>query len=180
MPPPATRPAQPIAYASTAEAMVYAGFTKRLLGWLIDVAVLTGVRLVLLMLFGGVASYVGQAGWATESVRTAGGFGFLASLYLCAWPYYALTESSSMQGTLGKRAMGIRVEDVEGGRATFVQTTVRFFLRAVSVLTLGFGFLMIAFTRRRQALHDVAANTVVTVEPQKLQSYHFTHRPLQT
>jgi hypothetical protein len=42
---------------------------------------------------------------------------------------------------------------------------VRFFLRLISAALLGFGFLMAAFTRRRQALHDIAANCIITVRP---------------
>jgi uncharacterized RDD family membrane protein YckC len=160
-------------YASPAEAPAYAGFTRRLMAWFIDVAVLTVIRLAVLTMFGLLANLADRSGRLTDEVKTAAGLTFLASLYLCAWPYYAAMESSSAQGTLGKRAMGIRVEDVDGGRATFVQTSVRFFLRLVSALTLGFGFLMIAFTRRRQALHDIAANTIVTVEPRVLQPHHF-------
>ncbi len=48
-----------------------------------------------------------------------------------------MLESSRWQATLGKRAVGIVVADIEGGNAAFVKTTVRFFLRIVSALPLG-------------------------------------------
>jgi uncharacterized RDD family membrane protein YckC len=170
--PTATGPAGPtLGYAVPGTAHVYAGFTLRLFAWIIDLAVLTCIRLALLVVFGMIAYYVDEAGRATDTARGVASLSFIAGLYLCAWPYYALMESSAGQGTLGKRAMGIRVEDVDGGTATFTQTTVRFFLRLVSILTLGFGFLMIAVTRRRQAMHDLAANTIVTVTPRSVHAF---------
>ena len=38
-------------------------------------------------------------------------------------------------------------------------------LMVLSALIFGIGFLMPLFTARRQALHDLAANTIVTVKP---------------
>src|SRR5882724_2698513 len=35
------------------------------------------------------------------------------------WLYYALMESSELQATLGKRALGIKVTDLDGNRISF-------------------------------------------------------------
>ena len=149
----------------------YADFGQRVLAWLIDAAVLAGVRLVLVFVLGLVALGIDRAGLETEAVKVIGGWVVLALLFLCAWPYYALSEASEGQATLGKQAVGIQVEDIEGGRATRVQTSVRFFLRFLSGLAPGVGFLMAAFTRRRQAMHDIGANCVVTVRPSTFVPY---------
>lgn len=118
---------------------------------------------MVIILFGSVGALIEAAGGYTDNFAAALGFAVIAALYLCAWPYYALLEASGRQGTLGKQAVGIQVEDIEGGRATRVQTSVRFFLRLVSALVFGFGFLAALMTRRRQTLHDIAANCIVTV-----------------
>ena len=78
-----------------------------------------------------------------------------------SWLYSALMESSAKQATLGKMALGIRVTDLDGNRIGFGRATGRFFAEILSVLTLGIGFVMAAFTERRQALHDIIAGTLV-------------------
>ena len=80
---------------------------------------------------------------------------------LMAWLYYALLESSKLQGTLGKVALNIRVTDLGGRRISFARASGRFFGRVLSNLTLGIGYLIQVFTQRRQALHDLLAGTLV-------------------
>ena len=162
---PGLPPAQPLPYAGAAAGFDYADIGQRLLAWMIDAALLGVVRVVFIIAMSLVAAGVDGTQYDTDNVKIAFAVAFFAGLYLCAWPYYMFLEASAWQATVGKRALGIRVEDVEGGRATRVQTSVRFFLRLVSALTLGIGFLVCGFTRRRQTLHDVAANCVVTRSP---------------
>ncbi len=93
--------------------------------------------------------------------------GILAGL-VGYWLYFALTESSSAQATLGKRAMGIKVTDLQGRRITFGHATGRFFAAALSVMTMYIGYFLAGWTERRQALHDLVAGTCVVfreVEP---------------
>jgi uncharacterized RDD family membrane protein YckC len=80
---------------------------------------------------------------------------------LCAWLYFALLESSKLQGTLGKAALNIRVTDLDGRRISFGRATGRHFGKWLSGLTLLIGYLIQPFTRRRQALHDLLAGTLV-------------------
>ena len=77
------------------------------------------------------------------------------------WLYFALQESSSAQATLGKRAVGIKVTNLEGQRIGFGQATGRFFGKIISGLTLLIGYMMAGFTDRKQALHDIIAGTLV-------------------
>ncbi|RDV14662.1 RDD family protein [Pontibacter diazotrophicus] len=81
------------------------------------------------------------------------------------WLYYAGFESSSYQATPGKQAMGIFVTDTEGYAISFSRATGRFFGRLLSGLILLFGYIMAAFTERRQALHDILAKTLVLKHP---------------
>jgi Tfp pilus assembly major pilin PilA len=66
------------------------------------------------------------------------------------------------QATLGKRALGIKVTDLEGRPITWKHAAGRWFAAALSHLTMDIGFLMAAFTERRQTLHDMVASTLVT------------------
>jgi uncharacterized RDD family membrane protein YckC len=77
------------------------------------------------------------------------------------WLYYALLESSPWQATPGKMVVGARVTDLAGVRISFLQATGRTFGKILSAIILGIGFIMVAFTPRKQALHDVMAGTLV-------------------
>jgi uncharacterized RDD family membrane protein YckC len=80
------------------------------------------------------------------------------------WIYEAAMISSSKQATLGKRALGIVVSDMQGRRISFGRATGRYFGKMVSSLTLGVGYIMAAFTERKQALHDMMADCILTVK----------------
>jgi len=80
------------------------------------------------------------------------------------WLYYALMESSNKQATLGKLALGIIVTDMDGKRLTFGRATGRYFGKILSSLILNIGFLMAAFTEKKQALHDLIASCVVVLK----------------
>lgn len=75
--------------------------------------------------------------------------------------YFAGMESSRHQATLGKLALGIKVVDDTGRRLSFKHAIGRWFSTALSYMTLYVGFLMAAFTDRKQALHDMVSRTQV-------------------
>ena len=77
------------------------------------------------------------------------------------WLYYALMESSSKQATLGKMACGLVVTDLQGRRIGFWQASGRRFGMFISSFTLGIGFLMCAWTAKKQCLHDMMAGCLV-------------------
>lgn len=77
------------------------------------------------------------------------------------WVYCALLESSKWQATLGKRAVGIIVTDIYGGRVSFARASSRYFASLVSAMILMIGYLIQPLTERRQTLHDIIARTVV-------------------
>jgi uncharacterized RDD family membrane protein YckC len=81
------------------------------------------------------------------------------------WLYKSLQESSSHQATLGKRAVGIIVTDEIGNRISFGRATGRHFAEYLSALILMIGYLMAGWTRRKQALHDMIAGTLVVKKP---------------
>jgi uncharacterized RDD family membrane protein YckC len=78
-----------------------------------------------------------------------------------SWLYEAWLLSSDRQATVGKMAVGLKVTDLNGQRISFARATGRFFAKIVSSMTLLIGFIMAAFTERKQALHDMMAGTIV-------------------
>ena len=77
------------------------------------------------------------------------------------WLYFAIMESSPKQATLGKMSLRLQVTDMEGNRITFMRATGRHFGKVISTLILFVGFIMAAFTEKKQALHDMMANCLV-------------------
>ena len=132
---------------------MYAGFWRRVAAWLLDALVLGIVTVPLSLAFNG-GNDVGSDSMAyspaAQSISTALG-----------WLYFALMESSARQATLGKMALGIVVTDLEGRRIGFGKATGRYFAKILSALIIGIGFLMVAFTQRKQGLHDILAGTLV-------------------
>ena len=77
--------------------------------------------------------------------------------------YFAFLESSSWQASIGKRLLSIHVTDVHGRRLRLPQSFGRAIAKCFLNVWIGFflSILCIAASRRRQALHDFAARTVV-------------------
>lgn len=80
---------------------------------------------------------------------------------LIGWIYAAAMLSSSRQATLGMLALGIVATGLSGERISFARASGRHFASYLSQATFWIGFLMQPFTERRQALHDLIANTLV-------------------
>ncbi|MEI6479378.1 MAG: RDD family protein [bacterium] len=78
-----------------------------------------------------------------------------------AWLYASLLTSSSRQGTLGKMMLGLKVVDYNYQRISFGRATARHFSQYLSGMILMAGFIMVAFTEKKQGLHDIIAETLV-------------------
>lgn len=157
-PPPDYTPVQPAyqgGYITPLTQPNYAGFWRRVAASLID-GLITGIAFAIIGFIFGLFFHPRTPG-SQESleeilqlVSTAGG-----------WLYYALLESSASQATLGKQAMGIKVTDLNGNRISFARATGRYFAKILSALILCIGFIMVAFTAKKQGLHDLLAGTLV-------------------
>ena len=145
----------------------YAGFWPRVAAALIDLLVLM-VPAGVVSQFGPPAPDFDKALNFQEAMRLWEGYSHrTAHLQLIcaviAWLYFGLMESSARQGSLGKIAMRLFVCDAGGNRLTFLRATGRFLAKNFFTvgITLGVGFLMAAFTQRKQAMHDLMASTLV-------------------
>ena len=136
----------------------YAGFWLRFCAVFVD-------GLVMFVIQFPIAWALGVPFWEDRPAPGPAALNQIASI-LIWWLYTALQESSVHQATLGKRAVGIVVTDTLGRRITFARATGRHFGQYISGLILGIGYLMAAFTQRKQALHDIMADTLVVRKPQ--------------
>src|SRR5262245_15036774 len=75
--------------------------------------------------------------------------------------YFAIMESSAKQATLGKMLLGLRVTDMQGGRISLLRAAARYLAGWLSGLILCIGYIMVAFTERKQGLHDMITSTLV-------------------
>jgi hypothetical protein len=80
---------------------------------------------------------------------------------LATFLYWPVLESTAWRGTVGKRLVGIVVGDIDGGGLSFVRSLLRNLAKIISSIPFGIGFLMAAFTSRKQALHDLITKAVV-------------------
>ena len=85
---------------------------------------------------------------------------------IMGWLYFALQERGPAQATLGKRALGLKVTDLNGNRISFGRATGRHFGKWLSAIILLIGFLMMVWSEKRQTLHDMMAGTLVLSNPE--------------
>ncbi len=146
--------------------MEYAGFWRRGLGYISDGAILTlffaALLAILYIMSSGLAfisdSYIFNTDITdTENIRI-----FLQLLsWVIMFLYFAILDSSEEQGTYGKRINGTKVTDLSGNRISFKRALGRSLAMFLSFLTLGVGFLMAGFTKKKQCLHDIVAGCLV-------------------
>lgn len=146
-------PRQPLARAaSRGRSLEYAAFSKRLAAAVVD----TIVAGIAASSAGSVVTGLGLLLTGDALLPVGMVFGAIAM-----WLYFALFESSGRQATPGKQMLGVVVTDLAGQRISFARATGRFGAKIVSTLPLYAGFLMAAFTAKKQALHDIIGGTFV-------------------
>src|SRR5215831_6842530 len=140
----------------------YAGFWWRFLASMID-GLIMGVIFVPLGVVIGIG--MASANDPDSPMLLAANYGLNGLEFLVGWLYFAFCESSSWQATLGKKVCGLLVTDMAGNQLTFGRATGRYFGKLLSGLICYIGFIMAGFTERKQALHDMVANTLVLKGP---------------
>jgi uncharacterized RDD family membrane protein YckC len=134
----------------------YGGFWKRVIAYLIDGLI---IAVPVTMVFGTVIPDVMMA----ENVQATPFSVTVPQLVmiLASWIYFAGLESSEWQATVGKKILGMKVTDVAGERINFVKATIRYISKFLSSFIFMIGFIMVAFTAKKQGLHDFIAGTTV-------------------
>ena len=129
----------------------HAGFWRRSLAFMID-AIILGIFALVIAIWFKLRAQQGSG----QSALSAGLQLGLILIYMPA--LWALP----MQATAGQRICALRVIDaIDGGRVSFMRGLLRVLGMMLSGLILGIGFLMVAFTERKQGLHDMIAGTYV-------------------
>ena len=151
----------------------YAGFWKRVGAYILDSIILYIPNLLIMKMMGGDAAQatLKQALLAApgdpqamiaayQHFYSAMGLAMIFTTVL-AWLYFAVCESSAWQATPGKLALGIRVTDLQGQRISFPRALGRYPAKILSFMILFIGVLMVAWTQRKQSLHDMMVGTLV-------------------
>lgn len=135
-----------------------AGLVTRALALLIDGAVINGAFFAIAGLLTFVASSLfSEFETSSAPALAVGSVGFVAILSAYLLFFWTLAGQ-----TLGMRLLGIRLIEADRTPRLSRRTAIRrLFGIALSVLTLGLGFLVVLVSDRRRGLHDGLANTEV-------------------
>ena len=125
----------------------YSGFFRRFLASIIDIFVII-LFIVFFQFILGIMD----------------GLFFNIVIFIVMWSYFAFQESSTRKGTVGKQAMNLIVTDLDGNRISFKQATKRFLGKFLAAAPFFAGFMLILFTKKKQALHDIIAKTLVYIQ----------------
>jgi uncharacterized RDD family membrane protein YckC len=145
-------------------APTYAGFWLRFCEWVIDYLIIAGPFFVLDHMIGisrPLPVFLPGNGVRFPPSAFIPVCGVSLMRFVAWWLYFTLMESSERQATVGKMALGLKVTDMAGERISFARANGRLFGKIVSGLILYIGFMMAGWTERKQALHDIMAETLV-------------------
>jgi uncharacterized RDD family membrane protein YckC len=142
---------------ATSPSFAYAAYGSRVAAWMLDFVVLSA------LLFAFAIVFVIAVIPASERGQGESGVGILI------WPfiplYGALCHRYWHGQTLGKRALGIAVEDVHGGPVSLGQALGRGYLRALLVVFAYVPWIVDSlwplWQPESRSLHDLAASTIV-------------------
>ena len=145
----------------------YAGFWRRFVAMIIDSVIFSPIVILFILstgIFGAILHPGGDLQGLGGAMLVMSVLGFATVLLVGSWLYHTWMESSRYQATLGKMALGIIVTDMNGQRISFGRANGRFFGKWVSGMVMNIGYLMAAFTDKKQALHDMLAGCLVILK----------------
>ncbi len=173
---PSLSPVDPNQYAPVVpqgyRGVAYAGFWLRFVAYIVDGFISVFLFLILLIpLFiltgaGAALSRIGSGEDISDDTAVFLGVGFIGGfigiVLLVSWLYYALSESSSWQATLGKKMLNLKVTDMAGQPISFGRASGRFFAKIVTkLIPFWIGYILAGFTEKKQAIHDMIASCLV-------------------
>lgn len=165
---PYTAPQAPVAAVddfSASSPVVYAGFWRRGAALFID-SFVVGIAYYAILIGGMFAAGFDFSQFASGAAPKPAAIGGVVVVVYVLYPlisglYYVLQESSGAQATLGKRAVGIKVTDNQGGRLGRGHALGRWASHLLCYFTFYIGYIMAGFTDRKRGLHDMVASTLV-------------------
>lgn len=145
----------------TAREPRYVGFWLRVVAALIDYFLCQVMTVIVAFPLGFALGASMATSFPVADIESAAtGMGFLIGLAM-QWLWFTVAESSAWQASVGKKILGIKVTDLTGKRIDFGRANGRYWSKLLSGLFLGLGFIMVAFTGKKQGLHDKLAGTLV-------------------
>jgi predicted Zn finger-like uncharacterized protein len=146
------------AAASAPADLPKAGFWIRFVALIVDSLLLGAVQFI-------IGLVLGFAGGSMTEVDGGGAMAMLAITWLCSMAvsvtYYVFFTGYNGQ-TPGKMALRIQVVRADGTPMSYGRAFLREIIgKFVSGIILGIGYLMVAFDRQKQGLHDRIAGTYV-------------------
>ncbi len=134
----------------------------RILAFVLDFIAIRVLLIVFALVVGGILGLVGLSTTVSDSTAAIAGIALYGGT---AWLYFAIGESSASGMTWGKKMAKIRVQRSDGARLTFIQASIRFWCKLLSIGLLGIGLLIALKSPMKQTLHDrIAGTVVVTVQ----------------
>lgn len=128
----------------------YAGFWLRVVASLLDFAVINLITILIGFVY------------VTFFAKNSLGLPILPSLISIAlWVVYFPYMESRSGATFGKSIVGIQVQRSSGQLVKFPRSLGRNLATFISAAILGIGFIMAAFTAKKQCLHDIMTDCVV-------------------
>lgn len=143
-----------------------AGFGRRVAAYLIDVLPITAATAVFFYSYLGFDENFRRYLHAPDDLNARIAFmsqrNNIRDLSLLIYILYSMVaDASPLQGTVGKRLLGLRVSDARGNRITIPRSIGRGAVKVVSIIPVGLGCLWALWSKDRRTWHDMAAKTLV-------------------
>jgi len=155
--------------------VIYAGFWRRFAAYLVDnlllVIVSQIVGTIIAMAVGFMMIGSQSSPFVDDMLPFLPFFLSLLGNMILGAVYSAWFHSSNSAATPGKMLVGIKVVRPDGERISFLRGIGRVLAAYFSSMILCIGYIMAAFTDRKQALHDMICDTLV------VDKWAFTNRP---
>lgn len=160
--------------AQTAQ-IKYAGFWRRFLAFFVDTFILNLIGMVLQTLLGKnpIEMFLNmnsleelQEFQNSASTTVISLMGLIVGLF-----YYSIFYVNYDGATPGKRLMAIKVIRDDGSKVTYPVIFIRYLSSFISPFIMGIGYLMVFWDRKKQALHDKIAKTVVVKTEKKPKTF---------
>lgn len=163
---------QPLPQTTTVSLEDYAGFWQRFGAWIIDYIILLVPSSVIAVSMGASQAFehlMTQIQSGTPGATAAAEYAAAirpASMIMIGigFVYYVVFEASKWQATPGKMALSLRVTDMDGNRLSLGRSAARNAIRLLNAVTglIPFAFyIVVAFSQRKQGLHDMLAKALV-------------------
>ncbi len=144
-----------------ADALPKAGIWIRMAAWIADVLFLFLPTVVAALV---VWATINLGGWLggeiNDQVKVFAGISSVIIVMVGGFQYFTLFVGWRGQ-TPGKMLFGLKIIRVTGEHMTYGRACLRSLCWILSLLLFSLGFLMIAFTRQKQGLHDMLAGSYV-------------------